>query len=193
MSLTDITNTINQEAESMREKILKDADKKVEALKTAFAEKKDKLEKAYNAETEQIKNQNVATVTGTSEREQKDLVDTAKREIVDQIFDEALDVLAKLDDTAYTKLLVGQLKTLPKDFGKCEAYASPERTAVTKKALSEAGVSASVNEDESITQGGLRLVGGSFEYDLTFEKMMKEQKNALEIEIAEILFEAKEQ
>lgn len=188
MSLTDITDTIQQEAEATRKSILEAAEKRVSVLKASSKKQQEEVVSVYGAETEQIKQQNVASVTGMSEREQKKIVDGAKRALVDEVFDRALEALASLNGAEYKKVLVDYLKQLPGDLGECDVYASPEHVAVTKKALTDAKVSGSVHEDKDIKRGGFRVVGSSYEYDFTFEKMMREQKQALEIEVAQTLF-----
>lgn len=192
MALTDITKTIHEEAEQKRQQILADADKKIDALKASYKAEQDKREAAFSAVTEQIKAQNVATVTGAAERERKEIVDGIKRQLVNEVFEKALDTMTKLADADYKAIIAGYLKALPKNLGKCDVYASPKHVAATKKALADASFSGSVHEDKNIMHGGLKVVGSNFEYDFTFDKLMQEYKNALEIEIAHILFGSEE-
>ena len=66
-------------------------------------------------------------------------------------------------------------------------HAPESRLSETKAACKSAGLTAEVVADAGI-EGGVRILGKGFEYDLTFGKLIENKRDNLEIDVANILF-----
>jgi len=186
MSLSDITGKIHADAEKNRDDILRTAQTTIEKLtQEAEAQKLQKRE-LFEQETATLLEKNVQKVVAGAKQEAKKLIDGTKRQAIDSVFTTALKKLVNADDVAYENSLTSLLQTLPKDTTGTLKTPS-KRTSQTENALQKAGLKLSIETDESIS-GGCVIVGDTYEYNLTFDKLIADKKSDVEVEVAHILF-----
>jgi vacuolar-type H+-ATPase subunit E/Vma4 len=121
-----------------------------------------------------------------AEREGKLKLESLKRQLLNEVFEEVAKKITALSDENYQAFIEKQLTELPKDM-KVVAVIPADRVAVTKKALKAAGINVSETEDAEFAVGVV-LRGTDFEYDLSLERILGELKSKKDMEIASELF-----
>jgi V/A-type H+-transporting ATPase subunit E len=186
MSIADITKKIIEEASEEAEKIIQNG--KEEALKiegdagSLMSDIKEKHEKDLkNAISENERN-----VKSAAHREAKLRVEKARRDIMNKVYEDSLQRLNSLPKEKYEAVLKSVLGSLDKSV-KGKIYCPKDRLKETNDAVSALGLEHDVAAKEVIS-GGIIFLGDNFEYDFTFEHLLKTQKDKIEIEVADILF-----
>ena len=86
MSLADLTNKIEADAQKNKGLILQDSDKKCELAVQEYAQKQFTLRDNFSKETQNILKKNLTKVIQGAERKAKQSIDRAKREKLDEVF-----------------------------------------------------------------------------------------------------------
>ena len=186
MPISDITDKIIEDAKKEAGYIIDAAKVKADEIEKRIERKKKDVIKESESNLQKTILENKRRVVSAANQEVKLRVDNTKREKVDEVFDTALKNILSLPDEEYKTLLKGLLKNIPKDV-EGEVFAPKEKVAITKEALKAAGLKNIVTPTDKF-KGGIVITGKDFEYNLTFENILADKKNSLEVEVAKILF-----
>jgi vacuolar-type H+-ATPase subunit E/Vma4 len=185
MALADITDKIRADARDKAHTIIAAAKIQAAAVEKEGADTVSAIiserEKALMEECAE----NNRRITLAAQQEAKLARDRARREALNHIFSEALETLLALDDKRYSKLLHRLLKVLPEEKGKI--IIPQAREAVTKAALEEVK-RRDTPETTKEFKGGFIVQFDNAQYNFTFEKLLQDKKQELELKIASILF-----
>lgn len=112
-----------------------------------------------------------------------------KQELIERVFDRALEMLCELDDKRMKKLLLGMLKcaedgdvVILNERGKALIAKDVQKYAASKK------LSLAISEETGDFAGGMILTGGGVDKNLTFEVEVALAKEELEALIAKEIF-----
>jgi vacuolar-type H+-ATPase subunit E/Vma4 len=186
MSLTDLTEKILADAKARAEGITNDAKARAQAIQQETSEKLVEKRSIFQDSLERILADNSRQVQASARQEVKLMQETAKRALVNKVFDEALSQLRESRSDVYVSHMASLMATLPAETaGKVRA---PEnRVAEISEALKRSGLSLPISPDPALTSGCI-IEGTDFEVDLTLEKVIAERRVALEVQVAAILF-----
>lgn len=181
---------ILEEAEREAEEIRKRAEEEAEAAKRPILQ-------AAEKEAERRRRQHLALASLWA----RNKVLAAKREVLDRVFAEAVDRLARLGAQEYRAFL-RELLIRAAETGEEEILLSPRDAAVFDTNLLEevnaelrrAGKAGSLRLAQGQAQEGRDLGGGFFlrgrgyEVNVTFATLMRQAREGLETEVAHLLF-----
>ena len=193
MVLQDIISKIRSEAKLEVERIKKEGKKKVKEIKEENAKKvKAEKERLINQAKQEAENM-ISQARYKAYAQAKSLILRKKQEIIDQVYNQALDYLAKLDDNAYVNLITHFIKQLP-DIRDLPAGKSgiiipvKGKEDLTKKALVQSGRKYALASKSIEGIGGFIFQSAKFEIDNTFTTLIKLIRDKTEIEVSKILF-----
>jgi len=186
MALTDIL-----------EKIKKETDDKISQLEKDFKHKKENLEKTNKEEQKDIdakmhdkvelnSKKIIEKAENLADREAKNMLLKAKRNIIDEALIKAIESLSSSDK--YEEMLTEMLKKadLIDDVVVIPAKGKEE---ATKKAIKESGKSYMLSDKGAAIKGGFILKTEKIEVDNSFETIIGEQlREDLEIKLHKLLF-----
>jgi V/A-type H+-transporting ATPase subunit E len=188
-----IRDSIIQEAKSQANSILKEAEERAgeqveEATRKAQAIKKNRLEKA-GLEAEEAAKRMLSMAELDMRKE--DL--KAKQEIIDLAFSRALDRLKGFSGDEYRKMIVLMLKKA-EIVGNEELVVSPKdremfASGLLKQINDELGYSLKLSEETRNIEGGFILKSHGVEINNSFETLLRMERERIETEIADILFQ----
>lgn len=188
MALKDIINTICDEAK-----------KKAKIIKDEVAKKIKELEEEYKAKAKEEEEK----VLDEAKRDEERILDEAKfearlsakntllakkQELIDKVFEVALDKLATLSEDKYSKLLVSLLKQSSELEGRVEVVPVKGKEKITEEAIKGVKRDFVLSTQTTDKKGGFILRSEDIEIDNTFEALFKERREELETKIAQLLF-----
>lgn len=185
MGLDDILKKIKKETEEKIKKIKEETDLEIK-----------KIEEKYQEEIEKKKNQILILVKEEADKkikhhqikvslETKNLILFKKQEILEEIYQEVLNELSKLNDKDYLKLLLILIKKCPE---KGEIIPAKNREKITQKAILESKKELNFSYKSLPIKGGFIFSSENLEIDATFENLIKIIHEKIEIEVNRILF-----
>jgi len=188
--------------EKVSKKILDDAKQKAnKIIKEAEAKKKEIEAKAkeqitrIKEETERMaldqKNREYDRITGRARLELRNDTLRLKREIIDGLFDKAIDRLVNKKRDEYLNIIKELLSRDEVSEGGELIIGEKENRIDAKfiKAVNkEMGGSFTLSKERRPIKGGFILRRGKVEIDASFETLLKSKKERLEMELAKILF-----
>ncbi len=178
-------------------KIKEEADKKIKEIKEKAEQEINKIEKKYQEEIEKKKNQILTLAKEEVDKkikqtqieassETKNLILSKKQEILDEIYQEVLNELLRLNDEDYLKLLLILIKKCPE---KGEIIPAKNREKITEKAILESKKDLNLSYKSLPIKGGFIFSSSDLEIDNSFENLIKIIREKTEIEVAKILFD----
>ena len=189
--------------EKVSKKILDDAKQKAdEIIKEAEAKKKENGAKIkeqvtkVKEETEQLvsdqKNREYDRIAGRAKLDLRNDTVRLKREIMDGLFDEAVNRLVNKKSDEYLKIIKELLsRDEVKEGG--ELIICEKENRIDEKFIEtvnkELGSSFTLSKERRLIRGGFILRRGKVEIDASFGTLVKSKKERLEMELAKILFE----
>ena len=184
MALDDIFKKIKKETEEKVKKIEEEGRKEIE-----------KIEKKYQEEIEKKRKKILDLVKKDAEKkirqeeiklllETRNLILMKKREILDNLYQEILDELSKIEDEKYLDLILKLLKNCP---SQGEIIPAKGREKITQEAIERANKKLTLKDGLPI-KGGFIFVSDDLEIDNSFENLIKIVREKTEIEVAKILF-----
>lgn len=188
MSLQNIINTILDEAKNKAKRVKDEAVKKIKEIekecKAKAKEEEERILDETKAEQDRILDE--AKFEARLSAKNKSLA--KKQELIDKVFEIALDKLTKLSKDDYSKLLVSLLKQLPELEGRVEIVAVKDREKTTEEAIRKAKRDFILSQEVVEAEGGFVLRSQDIEIDNTFGTLLKEKREELETKIAQVLF-----
>lgn len=188
MALQNIINTICDEAKKKAKRIKDEAAKKIKELEKEYRTKAKEEEERIIDETK-VEQDRILDETKFEARllaKNKSLA--KKQELIDKVFEAALDKLAVLPEDDYSKLLVSLLEQAPKLEGRVEVVAVGGKEKITEEAIRKAKRDFVLSTQTMDKKGGFVLRSEDIEIDNAFETLLKEKREELETKVAKILF-----
>lgn len=186
MSISEITDKILLNASQDRENILKGAEVQIQKTEHGSETKLKEQKTKYKNETRKILESNKQKVTLGAKKEAKKIIEKSKHDVYNKVFERSLQQLRLLDDNRYKKILTSFFQALPQNVSGV-IYSPINRVEITEEAARESGVQCKIKGDSSI-KGGFVLKAEKFEYNFTFEKLINDSRNNLEIDIVKKIF-----
>ena len=186
MAISDLTQKITKDARDKSADIAAQSQDQINKIASDTEAVIQTKRETFAQELKATQEANVKKISASAEQEAKMTVDEKKRQILNGTFKEALTKLQTIQDKEYEVIITKLLKTIKEN--KDVTITTPKnRIEVTKKALTALKLTIPVKETKDIT-GGFIMTGDNFEYNFSFEKVISDKKNKLEIDVANILF-----
>lgn len=187
MALQDILQKIKQEAETELKALEEEHDKKLKTVDEEFEDLKAEANEDMDDKVETNSKKIMNKMTTIAKMEAKNKLLKEKRELLDEIFEEALAKL--VDSPNYKDLIVGLLKHAGISGEDVEVVPAKGKESETKSALEASGKSFKMSEKAGSIKGGFILVSDKIEINNSFESILNKQlRSDLELEIAKTLF-----
>jgi len=188
MALQDIIQKIQKDLEKDLAKIEKEEKEELREIDKEFVQSKKDLEKKKEKRVkEKAKGieQKMATLLSMESRSKllKEKID-----LIEKVFQKAIDELCKFPDGEYKKVLAVLMKKLPEGEGEIVSVSGREK--ITEEALREAGKSGyTLGKASSAIKGGFIMKTGKIEIDNSFTTLVNQiLKDEVETEVAGVLF-----
>lgn len=107
--LEKITDRILAEAQAKADKLLADADAACERITAEYAARAEAIKETLGNEAEREGMEHIARVKATAATKKRNLLLQTKSDLIDEVFQGALDGTQKLDNERYVDLLAGLL------------------------------------------------------------------------------------
>lgn len=187
MALSDILDKIKEETQGKMKELNEQNEAKLATLEADFKELKEKA-KAEMDEQVTVNSKKILNKMETvAKMEAKNKLLKEKRELLDSIFEEALEKLAKAGN--YTEMVTTLLKN--SEIGEDDVTVVPAKGKEdeTKSALAASGRPYKMAEKSANIKGGFILQSSRVEVDSSFESILHKQlRDDLELDIAKMLF-----
>lgn len=186
MSIKDITKKILDDARADAEETVKGADVEVQKIEEETKRLVDVLEGDQVARLDGVADRTKQERAALYRQKIKARLDREKRLLLEGAFEKALESAVR--EGKARDLLKDQVGKL--NIGKDAVVIDVPRgeTESVKKAVGNAVKNAKYVETKAVASGCVIRTGGA-EYDFTLESMIQDKKQALEAEVAKILFE----
>ncbi len=187
MALADILEEIKKEADGKLKTLEKEHADKLKGLDTQFDEKKKTAEAEMDEQVAENSKKILNKMTTHAKMEAKNKLMREKRELMEGIFEEALDQL--VNSSNYQEILVSLLKHSKIGDGDVTVCPAKGKEAETKAAIHAAGKDYKLSDKPLNIKGGFVLTTDKIEIDNSFESILyKQLKDDLELEVAQSLF-----
>jgi len=188
MALSDILAKIEKETAERIAQMEKELKEKKEKLEKENNEKQKTIDEEMHQKVEEKGNKIIEKAEHLAEREEKNTILEAKREVIDEALDEAVTELSKADN--YKELLIEMLKKT--DFAEEGTVVVPAKgkEEATKKAIKDSGKNYFLSDKSAAISGGFIIKTDKVEIDNSFETLVKGQlREDLEIKLHKLLFQ----
>lgn len=187
MPLIDILEKINKEAQDRLKQIKKEFDEKKAKLEEENKKKQKMIDEEMHNKIDEKSKKIIEKAENLAEREKKNQLLVAKREIIDKALHEAIEKLSKSEN--YEEIITEMLKRTSLESENTVVMPAKGKEEETRNAIknSEKGYFLS---DKSISiKGGFILKTDKIEIDNSFETIINDQlRSALEIKLHKLLF-----
>jgi len=187
MALNDILEKIKKEAKKKVEEIEKERDKRIKEIEADYHQKIEKkkkeiLEKVKKETEKKVKQAQIKLSLAT-----KNAILAKKRSMLDNFWQEILDYLVKLPEKEYLKIVSHLLEKCPKEKGKIVPAQGQEK--IIKEAIDKTKRDYTLSKAEAQIRGGFIYRSELLEIDASFEALVRELREKLDVRITKILFE----
>lgn len=187
MALQDILNKILDDATASAKALTQEAEKRAteiaDAGQTTLASEAETLEKQGQQKKEALHKK----VENMVDHQRKSKTLTTKREVLDQVFTEAIKALKDLDRQEKKQILTKMLDHVHATEGTL-LVSKYDTSTITELAKKKGDFKV---EEDSKSIGGFRFIGSTTEQDFRFETLLEsELKTNLEKELSHLLFAA---
>lgn len=187
MALKDLLDQIKKTAEAEIAKLDKARDEAIAEITKEYAKKRDHQETEMEAKVKDNMTKVKTRAKTFAKMETRNNLLRAKRELLQEIFDEAIKELVNSDK--YESIVASLLKSAAKEFKEGTVVPAKGKEDETKKALEKSSASFEMAKHSAKIQGGFLLESGKVEVNFAFESLlMKELWNDLEMQLNQLLF-----
>jgi vacuolar-type H+-ATPase subunit E/Vma4 len=187
MALKDILEQIKKETEEKINTLKKEHDKKMKEIDSKFGALKKEAGKEMNEQVKVNSKKILNKMSTVAKMEAKNKLLKEKRELLDVIFETALEKLASSGD--YQKMLTGLLKHSELSGEGITVVPAKGKESDTKAAVENSGKNYRIAERSAAIKGGFILKSDKIEIDNSFESILNKQlRDDLELEVAKTLF-----
>ncbi len=186
-----ISKKILDDAQKERDEIIKSTEQEVTQIKKQTSEELNKLEKETEEFVKEALLRERRRLVGMVKLSTRNELLQAKREIMDRIFNEALDTLVSKERGEY----LDRIKNLLKETGvkDGEIVLGKEESKIDQKFIEdmnkELGANFSVSDEKAQIKGGFILRRGRIEIDSSFSAILQSKRERIELELAKLLFQ----
>ena len=183
-----ITAKIAQDAQDEERRVREEARAQAQAILDQARTQAEQERDAILARGRRAADERLERLSSAAGMERRKLELAARQEVLGEAFDLALEKLCALPEEEYVALLT-QLVLKASSTGREQLIFSPrDRSRIGKQALAGAGMLTLSQETRDI-RGGFVLVDGDVEVNCAFETMLALEREKLERQAAEMLFE----
>ena len=193
MSIEKITSKILGEAEEDKKVVLADAQREASAIVEAAKHEADDFLASEEARGIDIKEKTISRRKSVADIDCRKLVLQKKQELIDVCFNKAEDALASMEEDAYVEFMVGLAKATGESKGQL-IFNTKDREAVGEKVCQKLnnnleGANFVLADETRNFKGGFILQVGKVYINNTVEALVAENKDAMNSEVAAMLFE----
>jgi V/A-type H+/Na+-transporting ATPase subunit E len=187
MALSDILEKIKKEAAAKVAELEKEYKAKIEDLEKANKEKQKDIDEEMHRKVEENNVKIIAKAENLAEIERKNQLLHAKREILEEALEGAIDELSKLDN--YEEIIANMLEKAELKGDNTVVVPAKGKEEATKAAIQKSGKNYFLSEKSANMAGGFILKTDTVEIDNSFSTIVKEQlREDLEIKLHKLLF-----
>lgn len=187
MALSDILAKIEKQTKEKIIELEKEFEKKKAALEKEALEKREKIDHEMREKIEENSKKIIEKAESLAERESKNSLLRAKREIIDEALEEAISELAKIGN--YEKIITEMLKSSPLEGDHVTVVPPKGKEEETKNAIRHSGKAYFLSEKSADIAGGFIVKTDKIEIDNSFETIINNQlREDLEIKLNKLLF-----
>lgn len=187
MALKDILDQIKEETQKKLDEINEEFDKKMQDINEEFERKMAKARAKTDEQVEVNSKKIMNKMTTVAKMEAKNKLLKEKRELIDEIFGEALEKLSESKN--YKSLIKELLKRSAIKGDDVKLIPAKGKEKETSEALSESGLSYKLADKSANIKSGFILKSGKIEINNSFDSILNKQlRDELELDIAKILF-----
>jgi V/A-type H+-transporting ATPase subunit E len=188
-----IKDSILSEAKTQAEKIIKEAEDRVKEMKKQAAKSAEEITKTRLQKAETEAKEAAARKLSMEELELKKQILKAKQGFIDQAFEKALSRLKGLPEETFADMIVSVLKDI-RVTGEEEIVVSQRDREMFEKGLlkkinDRLGLEIKLSEETRSMQGGFIVKTRGVEINNSFETLLRMERERIETEIADILFQ----
>jgi len=187
MSLDDILKSISDSADQEVAEIKKQGQEQLAKIKAEYETKLAKRKKQLLAQIQTEADRKVSQASFEVKSIVNNKILTKKREILSNIYKQALDRLSQLSESDTQKLLVKLIKELPQ-LPQGEIIPVQGQEEIVAKAAQAARSSYPVSNQTVEGKGGFIFVANGLTINNTYQEIIKNLKEQTETEITNILF-----
>ena len=187
MALADILSKINKETLEKIAALEKEFNEKKKKLEEDNEKEQKKIDENMHQKVEEKSKQIIEKAESLAEREAKNRLLEAKRTVIDEALEEAIEKLAKSDK--YEAMLADMLKKISLDDDNTVVIPAKGKEDATAKAIKSSGKKYFLSEKNGQFKGGFIVKTEKIEIDNSFETIINEQlREELEIKLHKTLF-----
>ncbi len=188
-----IRESILAEAKAQTESIIKEAEEKAKEMEKNAVKKAEEDTKNRLVRAEEEAKEAQRRMLSMAELDLKKQSLGVKQSLLDRAFDGALDRLKDLPEEKYIEMMVSVLKNAGLKGGE-ELIVPPEdrerfRKGLLEKLNGKLGFELKLSEEVRSMQGGFIVKVNGVEINNSFETLLRMEREKIETEIAEILFQ----
>jgi V/A-type H+-transporting ATPase subunit E len=191
MALTDIKKRIEADAKKESEEILDKAKKRVEEIRKHTADETGKLKQEYERKLEKEKPEIFERRKIVARLDVQKMKLGARRKLIDQVFDKALEKLQQMDASEYEKFIKSLLQQASEEGEGIIVPGREEKVLTTdwlKKFNDENGTRIELSENRLKTRGGFIYRKGNIDINCSFKMLLDSLREDLEAGIVKSLF-----
>ncbi|EKD48109.1 MAG: hypothetical protein ACD_65C00123G0003 [uncultured bacterium] len=182
--LKDLIQEIEKIGKKKLDEIEKAHKENIKRLEKEYAEKRTLAVEKIEKRAEEAGRQVVTRTEMLANTERRKQILAKKREVIDQIFVDSLELLASSPN--YKKYLGLMIEQASKEVSEGEVIYAKSKKDATEDAIKGTGYKLA---KEGKFHGGFIIINGKVEYDFTFDSIVgKQLRDELETKVAHILF-----
>lgn len=187
MALSQLTETILQQAGREAEAILEAARKEADAYwEKESARLREAHERRLEADRRELETRLEREITAKQVQHRLEVL-RVKNEIIEEVFRRALEGIISLPQDGYARWLCRQIELLP-DVTGATLLANERDRPLVARIVRETGRSFRIGEEDVHIRGGFVLRAGQFDLDCSIEALMGDLEETLAREVAAGLF-----
>jgi len=188
MSLQAIVEKIKANAQIEVQAIIAETQTKTAEIEKETKDQVNRLNEEFANSLQKRKEQKESVLTSLEKQKLSLKRQTVKRQLVDEVYQEAFSEILALSSADYVAMLLKKYKELVPAEVKVSLILAPEnRLAEITEVAKGMNWNADIKADSSII-GGCKLVSDNFEFDLSLEKLFSQDRNKTETKVAKVLF-----
>ncbi len=191
MALADIKKRIETDAKNEAEKILEKAEKQAKEIREKAQEEIKKTQEEYDRKLEKEKPEIFERRKIVARLDVQKMELGARRKLIDQVFDSAVEKLQKMEDAEYEQFISKLLKKALSE-GKGTVIPGKEEKLITKEWLrkfnEENKTDIELSKESSPAKGGFIYRVGDVDINCTFGVLLDNLREELEAEVVKSLF-----
>ncbi len=188
-----IRESILAEAKAQGESIIEETEKKIKAMEKQAVKQAEENTQNRLARAEVEAEEAQRRMLSMAELDLKKQSLGVKQSLIDQVFEKALDRLKTLPEEKYINMMASVLKNADLKGGEELIVPSEDRAkfqgGLLEKLNNKLGFKLKLSEESRNMQGGFIVKVNGVEINNSFETLLRMEREKIETEIAEILFQ----